>query len=167
MRGNFDNALKEILRVEGSLGVSKEQYEAWVGYRVSDAIMRRLNRPMVSTYYKCNFWEVTCCDRLPAGLDVCVMDLAICLDPKLASNAIQRVVGAHEDGIVGAKTLSLLEQLISAKKVRYVIQRYQDERRYLYSSLTDYSKSKAQWVARCDEIELIAMSMVNNSLKYA
>lgn len=172
MKGNFDACLKEILHHEGgfvnhprdpggmtNLGVTKDTYEAWIGYSVSEQIMRKLTPQLVTPLYKRRYWDAVRGDDLPVGLDLCVFDFAVNAGPARAARYLQRMIGAAQDGVIGSKTLSLLSQYIASKKELYAVLYYQDMRRDYYKSLQGYGTFGRGWDRRVNEVEVTASRM--------
>ena len=97
-KGNFDSCLKEVLLHEGcyvnhpkdpggrtNLGVTQRTYEAWIGYPVSEQIMRKLTVDHVKTLYKVKYWDAIHGDDLPTGVDLCVFDFGVNAGPSRAA----------------------------------------------------------------------------------
>jgi lysozyme family protein len=177
MRNNFEACLKEILIHEGgfvnhpqdpggmtNLGVTKSTYEDWIGYPVSEAIMRKLTPDLVKPLYKRKYWDVVHGDELPTGIDLCVFDFAVNAGPQRAARYLQRMVGAQEDGVIGAKTLSLLTQYVRARGTDYGVMEYQDRRRDYYKILKTFSTFGKGWIRRVKEIENVSLSMVRKKI---
>lgn len=173
MKSNFDACLKEILHHEGgfvnnprdpggmtNLGVTKEVYEAWIGYPVSESIMRKLTPQLVTPLYKRNYWNAVRGDDLPIGIDLCVFDFAVNAGPKRAVRYLQRMIGAEADGSFGPKTLSILSQYIGSKKEQFAVAYYQDLRRDYYKALPAYGSFGRGWDRRVNEVEATAIKMV-------
>ncbi len=82
MTGNFDNVLKFVLKDEGgfsndprdpggmtNLGVTRNNWEAFVGHPVDEAAMRALTPADVTPFYRRNYWDRVHGDDLPVGVD--------------------------------------------------------------------------------------------------
>ena len=172
MKGNFDPCLKELLIHEGgfsnhkddpggvtNLGVTKRVYEEWVGHPVSVDIMRRLNTDSVKALYKTRYWNALQCDALPIGLDLCVFDFGVNAGVKRSARYLQRLVGATADGVIGPKTLSLVQQLVKSDGPSAAIVKFQDMRRDYYKQLPTFKTFGKGWLRRVDEIEKAARAM--------
>lgn len=173
MKGNFDACLKEVLKHEGgfvnhpkdpggmtNLGVTKATYEDWVGHPVSEKIMRGLTVDHVKTLYKVKYWDAVKGDDLPLGLDLCVFDFAVNAGPNRAARYLQRMVGAKEDGQIGPRTLSLLEQHIKAEGRDRAVMQYQDARNDYYKLLKTFPTFGRGWTRRVREVEASAALML-------
>lgn len=179
-KGNFDACLKEVLLHEGgfvnhpkdpggmtNLGVTKATYESWVGYPVSEKIMRGLTVDHVKTLYKVKYWDVIRGDDLPIGLDLCVFDFAVNAGPSRAVRYIQSLVGAKQDGQIGPRTISLIAQMVKALGVVHCIARYQDDRRDYYRLLKTFPTFGKGWLRRVKEVEHTATGMIPKGLRNA
>lgn len=172
MRGNFDTALKEVLHHEGgfvnhpkdpggmtNLGVTKATYEAWIGHKVDERIMRSLTVDKVRALYKVRYWDTVRGDDLPSGLDLCVFDFAVNAGPNRAVRYLQRLIGAKEDGQIGPKTLSLLQQYVAEHGRVHAVSSYQDARRGYYKMLSTFATFGRGWLRRVDEVEKAALAL--------
>lgn len=172
-KGNFDACLKELLIHEGgyvdhpkdpggrtNLGVTQAVYEGWVGYSVSEKIMRGLTVDHVRTLYKVRYWNANRCDDLPLGIDLCVFDFGVNAGNNRAARYLQRMVGAKEDGEIGPRTLSLLDQMVKSLGAAHCVNRYQDMRRDYYRMLKTFPTFGKGWLRRVKEVEHTAITMI-------
>jgi len=177
-KGNFDSCLKEVLLHEGgysnhksdpggrtNLGVTQRTYEAWVGYPVSEKIMRGLTVDHVRALYKVKYWDKVRGDDLPLGLDLCVFDFGVNAGPARAIRYLQNMVGAKDDGVIGPRTLSLAEQMVKALGADHCVMRYQDARRDYYRLLKTFPTFGRGWLRRVKEVEHTAIAMIPKGLK--
>lgn len=172
MKGNFDPAFRELLAQEGgfsnnpqdpggmtNLGVTRAAYEAWIGYPVSERIMRELTPGKVRAFYKARFWDVVRGDDLPAGLDLCVFDFAVNAGPQRAVRYLQRLVGVPDDGVIGPKTLAAVAEKVKATDGVLMIDDYQDARRNYYRMLPTFATFGKGWLRRVTDVENTARSL--------
>ena len=177
-KGNFDACLKVILHHEGgysnhaadpggrtNLGVTQRTYEEWVGHPVTEAIMRGLNVSHVRALYKAKYWDKVHCEALPAGLDLCVFDFSVNAGTGRGAKFLQRLVGAGDDGIIGPRTLSLVEQTVRGRGVDHCIMAYQDARRDYYRRLNTFNTFGRGWLRRVAEVEDSAIKMIAPALR--
>lgn len=173
MRSNFDRCLAEVLIHEGgfvdhprdpggmtNLGVTKAVYEEWIGYPVTESVMRKLTVGNVKALYKQRYWDVVKCDDLPTGLDMCVFDFAVNAGPKRAARYLQLMVGGIADGDVGPKTLASVAEYVKKHGPATAILRYQDLRRAYYPRLDTYPTFGRGWMRRVDKVEQFAVQML-------
>lgn len=178
MKDNYDNCLKELLIHEGgfvnhpadpggmtNLGVTKATYEDWIGYPVTEKIMRGLTISHVKTLYKTRYWNPVKADELPAGLDLCVFDFGVNAGVNRAARYVQRMVGAEQDGQIGPKTLSLVSQMVKSLGANHVVMKYQDMRRDYYRQLPTFSTFGKGWLRRVKEVEATAINMIPKGMR--
>lgn len=172
MQCNFDFALREILKHEGgyvnhprdpggrtNLGVTQKVYEEWIGYPVSERIMRELTVAHVRTLYKVKYWDRVKGDDLPAGLDLCVFDFGVNAGPNRAKRYFQMLVGAKPDGVIGPRTMQALKDKRSSLGLDEMIRGYSDLRHQYYRKLRHFSTFGRGWTRRVDEVEQAALRM--------
>lgn len=172
-KGNFDACLKVILHHEGgyvnhpadpggrtNLGVTQRVYEEWVGHPVTEAIMRGLTVSHVRALYKAKYWDKVHCEALPAGLDLCVFDFSVNAGTGRGAKFLQRMIGAADDGVIGPRTLSLVDQTVRARGVDHCVMAYQDARRDYYRQLRTFATFGRGWLRRVAEVEDVAIKMI-------
>jgi lysozyme family protein len=124
MRENLASVLDHIGLSEGGLvdhpddpggrtnrGITTRTWHAWLrrqGRAICpvDGITREEARTILADQY----WHSVRGDDLPAGIDLAAADFAVNSGPATAAQHLQRLVGAHPDGIIGLQTLSLIER---------------------------------------------------------
>ena len=121
MKENFDKCLKMLLSHEGgfvnhpedpggitNLGVTKKVYDEWIGRESTEQEMRDLTPEDVGPIYKKNYWDRVKGDQLPSGVDWWAFDWAVHSGKSRPSKAIQRAVGATQDGAIGPAAKGLI-----------------------------------------------------------
>lgn len=119
MQASFEPALGHVLRVEGgfvdhpldpggatNLGITHATLARWRGRPVAPADVRALTRAEAAAIYRARFWKAVAADRLPAGVDLLVFDIAVASGPGRAARMLQQELGVAADGIVGPLTLA-------------------------------------------------------------
>ena len=162
MKENWEDCLSHILKSEGgyvnhpqdpggetNLGVTRRVWQDWVKREVADGEMRTLTPEMVAPLYKKKYWDAVKGDDLPSGLDLCVFDCAVNAGVSRAAKFLQRSVGAVEDGVLGPKTL----ELVNSKNVTALIADFCAQREMHYKSLPTFSTFGKGWMARLDRVE--------------
>ena len=165
---NFARALAATLKFEGgyvnhpadpggptNMGVTQATLSAWRGHRVSVADVRALARPEVAAIFRRNYWELTGCDHLPAGLDIAVFDYAVNSGVPRASRAVQAVVGVTVDGIVGTATINAAR----AMGAQAAVLALGGQRRGFLRQLRIFTTFGRGWLARVAAIESLALSL--------
>ena len=172
MRENFDKCLKMLLKHEGgfvnhpkdpggmtNLGVTKKVYEKWVGRDVTEQEMRDLSVEQVAPIYKKNYWDRCKCDDLPSGADWSVFDWAVNSGTGRASKAVQKICGAEPDGVIGPKTLALLDKIDN----ELIIEDMYKIRQNFYESLNTFDTFGKGWTRRNKETLETAKEMLDET----
>ena len=169
MEANFFKSLEMILKHEGgfvdhpkdpggmtNLGVTKAVYDKWIGRESSEAEMRALTQDDVAPIYKKKYWDRCKCDNLPSGADWSVFDWAVNSGTGRASKAMQKIVGAKQDGAIGPKTL----QMIANEKPEFLVERMYDQRQSFYEKLNTFESFGRGWTRRNKETKETALEMI-------
>lgn len=172
MTDAFPAALDELLTQEGgfendprdkggptNLGVTMAEWERYTGRPATEADLRALTPEKVAPLYRRDYWQACNCDKLPAGLALCVFDFAVNAGPGRAVRFLQRLVSAKQDGQCGAGTLGCLGSYLRLHGLPAAIQAYQDMRREYYRSLPTFRAFGRGWLRRCDEVQAMAEGM--------
>jgi lysozyme family protein len=106
----FDEAFEIVIGHEGGYvdhpndpggatkyGISRRSYP---GEDIAGMTLER-----AKAIYLRDFWGPAGCDAVPDALKFDLFDYAVNSGPKTAAKALQRIVGAHPDGIIGPRTL--------------------------------------------------------------
>jgi lysozyme family protein len=119
-----------------NLGVTKKTYDHHHGTDIEEEGMRNLTVEDVMPIYRTNYWERCRCQDLPSGVDWAVFDWAVNSGPGRAAKALQRAVGAFEDGAIGPQTL----MAVQASQPEEIINRMAVHRDSYYRSLSTFDK---------------------------
>lgn len=170
MKQNFDKCLTMLLKHEGgfvdhpkdpggmtNLGVTKAVYDKWIGRESTEAEMRGLTQDDVAPIYKKNYWDRCKCDQLPSGADWSVFDWAVNSGTGRASKAMQKIVGAKQDGAIGPKTL----QMIANEKAEFLVERMYDQRQSFYEKLNTFETFGRGWTRRNKETKETALELIH------
>jgi lysozyme family protein len=157
MKKNWDQCLAFLLKHEGgfvkhprdpggmtNLGVTKAVYEAWIQRPVSEQEMRSLSVSDVSPLYKTEYWDKLRGDELPSGVDWACFDWAVNSGVSRVARALQKEVGAAQDGVIGPKTT----QLVSKKPAKILVEDLYEQRQAFYESLKTFSTFGRGWTRR-------------------
>jgi lysozyme family protein len=168
MKENFDKCLGMLLAHEGgyvnhpsdpggmtNLGVTKRVYDEWIGRESTEQEMRDLTPEDVAPIYKKNYWDRVKGDHLPSGVDWCAFDWAVNSGSGRPAKAIQRAVGATQDGAIGNQTLGL----VAEKDPKFIIDYVYTVRQAFYEGLDDYKHFGRGWSRRNTETLHQAMEM--------
>ena len=169
MKENFDKCLEMLLSHEGgfvnhpddpggitNLGVTKKVYDEWIGRESTEQEMRDLTPEDVGPIYKKNYWDRIKGDLLPSGVDWCAFDWAVNSGKSRPSKAIQRAVGATQDGAIGPATIGLIMEKDPEEIINYVYGVRQD----FYKGLKTFETFGRGWTRRNKETLHQALEMV-------
>ena len=169
MKENFDKCLEMLLSHEGgfvnhpedpggitNLGVTKKVYDEWTGRESTEQEMRDLTPEDVGPIYKKNYWDRIKGDSLPSGVDWCAFDWCVNSGKSRPSKAIQRAVGATQDGAIGPATIGLIMEKDPEEIINYVYGVRQD----FYKSLKTFETFGRGWTRRNKETLHQALEMV-------
>lgn len=167
----FDRCLKAVLKHEGgyvdhprdpggatNLGITLGTAKAYrldvdLDGDVDKNDVRLLTPETAAPVYKDGYWLKCQCDKLPAGVDYMVFDLAVNSGTNRAIRYLQRAVGAAEDGKLGPKTLLL----VNGRDAADIIRRLSDLREAFYRSLSTFSTFGKGWIRRLNDVENTAL----------
>jgi len=169
MKENFDKCLKMLLSHEGgfvnhpedpggitNLGVTKKVYDEWIGRESTEQEMRDLTPEDVGPIYKKNYWDRIKGDSLPSGLDWACFDWCVNSGSGRPAKAVQRAVGATQDGAIGPATIGLIME----KDPKFIIEYVHDVRQDFYKSLKTFETFGRGWTRRNKETLHQALEML-------
>ena len=169
MKENFDKCLEMLLSHEGgfvnhpedpggitNLGVTKKVYDEWTGSESTEQEMRDLTPEDVAPIYKKNYWDRVKGDSLPSGLDWACFDWAVNSGSGRPAKAVQRAVGATQDGAIGPQTIGLIMEKDTEEIINYVYGVRQD----FYKSLKTFETFGRGWTRRNKETLHQALEMI-------
>ena len=168
MKENFNKCLAMLLEHEGgyvndsrdrggmtNFGVTKRVYDDWIGRESTEQEMRDLTPDDVAPIYKKNYWDRVKGDQLPSGVDWCAFDWAVNSGSGRPAKAVQRAVGATQDGAIGNQTLGL----VAERDPQFIIDYVYTVRHAFYEGLDDYKHFGRGWSRRNTETLHQAMAM--------
>ena len=169
MKKNFDKCFEMLLAHEGgfvnhpddpggatNLGVTKRTLQNYLGRHVSMDEMRNLTPEDVKPIYRLNYADAVCFDDLPAGLDWAMLDWAVNSGSGRAAKALQKIVGAKQDGAIGPKTL----QAVANYETEETIGKLHDSRQKFYEGLSHFKTFGRGWTRRNKETLKAAIEML-------
>jgi len=170
MNQNFEKCMEMLLVHEGgfvdgnkigdpggltNMGVTKKTYDHHHGTDIDEEGMRNLTVEDVMPIYRTNYWERCRCQDLPSGVDWAVFDWAVNSGPGRAIKALQRAVGALEDGAIGPHTMMCVKD----NKPSEIINRMSVYRDSFYRELSTFDTFGRGWLRRNDETREQALEM--------
>ena len=120
--------------------------------------MKKLTPEDVAPIYLKNYWEKARCDFLPSGIDYIVFDWAVNSGVSRSSKGLQKCCGAEPDGVIGPKTLALLE----GQNKRYMVEKFKQVRQDFYKSLDTFDTFGNGWTNRNNDVTEVALEMVDD-----
>ena len=138
-----------------NLGVTKKTYDNYYNSDIDEEGMKQLTKADVEPIYKDLYWLKCHCQELPSGVDWAVFDYAVNAGPSRAAKALQRAVGALEDGIIGPQTLALVKQ----ENRIDIIDEIAEYREDFYRSLSTFDTFGRGWIRRNEETKDQAVKM--------
>lgn len=171
MKQNFQAALAHVLISEGgfvhhkldpggmtNLGCTKKVWEEYCGHEVDEKAMRALTPADVAPLYKRKYWDKIQGDELPDGVDYAVFDCAINSGPGRAAKFLQSCIGVEPDGGIGPKTLAAVKAIVPSD----LVQDYSKRRLSFMMDLPTWGTFGKGWTRRVNEVEQVALKMVEN-----
>jgi lysozyme family protein len=168
MKENFDTCFELVLKHEGgfvnnpkdpggmtNLGVTKANWERYLGREVSEAEMRALTPEVVKPFYKSMYWDKIKGDQLPSGVDYAAYDLAVNSGVGRAAKYLQEIAGVPADGVIGPKSL----EAILACDPEQTIDAFCDMRMDFLKGLGTFETFGKGWTIRVAEVKSKATSM--------
>lgn len=165
----FTDCLPRVLADEGgfvndpadpggatNLGVTLGTLSHWLGHPATIADVRALTPASVAPIYEASYWRAAACDRLPAGLDYMVFDLAVNSGPGRAAHFLQEVVGVPQDGSIGQHTLDA----VAARPTDDLIHALSARRETFYRAQGTFPRFGAGWLNRLGRVTAAALGDV-------
>ena len=171
MENNFNECLEKVLGHEGgyvnhpddpggetNLGVTKRVYSNWTSENdlaVKD--MKDITVDDVSPIYKLSYWQKAKCDQLPIGVDYVIFDMSVNHGVSRAAKFLQGVVGAEKDGIIGSKTLAMVNDMDKSDMIEALCL----EREDFYRNLNTFSTFGKGWLNRNSGVKSASLEMAS------
>jgi len=170
MKQSWDRIFEWIIKHEGgfvdhpddpggmtNLGVTRKVWADWIKRDATEADMRSLTKDDVKPLYKKWYFDKVRGDDLPAGVDWCVVDVAVNSGPSRAAKMLQKCVAAKQDGAIGPMTLKAVADENSEKLVGQM----HEVRQKFYDDLGKPMFIKG-WTRRNDETRDQALDMLGD-----
>lgn len=170
MEASFFKSLDMVLHHEGGFvdhpddpggatnkGITHKTYADFLDRPLEDVNeLKNIPEEHVQKIYKSGYWDAVRADELPAGVDFCIFDWAVNSGPRRAAKALQKAVGATEDGAIGPMTLAAVE----AADATQIVEDVTKEREAFYKSLRTFDTFGKGWLRRNKETRDFALEMV-------
>jgi len=171
-KGTFAKAMPHVFSEEGgyvdhpkdpggatNMGITLATLSAWEGGKVSKAEVKALTKSKATDIYRENYWNKVAGDDLPAGVDYAVLDFAIHSGPARAVKMLQKVVGADQDGVIGAKTLAAVRKMAADR----IINELCDARLAWLKGLGTFATFGKGWTSRVSRVRSRALAFSRDS----
>jgi lysozyme family protein len=163
MDRNFSRSLAAVLVYEGGkVDHPKDpggRTNQGVIQRVYDAFRRRKKVPVRDVYdmadaerdeiYRNQYWDAVRGDELPDGVDFVVFDGGVNSGPKQSIKWLQRALGVTADGVIGAVTMSAIED---CGDYDALVARILDRREAFLRSLKTFPTFGKGWMSRLNQV---------------
>ncbi|RSB65937.1 hypothetical protein EFD55_25860 [Rhizobium pisi] len=115
----------------------------------------RLTIAEVTPIYERNYWRPLGAEALPSGLDLVTFDFGVNSGTVRAAKALQAVVGATIDGVIGSDTL----KKAAASDVKQAIQSLCARRLGFLQGLKTWATFRGGWSKRVADVEARGVAM--------
>lgn len=150
------NKLKDGRPGSTMLGCTQQNWENFIGKKVTHDEMRRLTKEDVKPLYKKNYWDAVMGDVLCAGLDYAAFDFAINAGPTASRKLIQKSLSINSDGVFGPMTLKAIKDSNGAD----LIEKFSKEKESHYRSLSDFNIYGKGWLKRVADVKTTATQLM-------
>lgn len=168
MKENWDNCFAMVLKHEGNfvnhpkdpggmtnLGVTRTNWELYLGRKVTEDEMRALTPDVVKPFYKKNYWDKIKGDDLPSGVDYAAYDLAVNSGTGRAAKYLQQIAGVTADGVIGPKSLEAIKSCDPEETVDAIC----DMRMDFLKGLNTFETFGKGWSIRVSDVKAKATDM--------
>jgi len=125
---------------ETKYGISKRAYP--------DLDIENLTREEADAIYERDYWRKPKFHKLPAKVAIAAFDFGVNSGHKRAVKYLQRIVGAHDDGMLGPKTLAKVDsfkELITNWEAELVLM-YLEERKKFVKRIVENNPSQKRFL---------------------
>ena len=136
---------------ETKYGISKRAYP--------NLDIKNLTEKQAVGIYMRDYWERLKAGKIPAGLDLCVMDTAVNSGVSRAVKWLQQLVGSVPDGVIGPKTLAAVQEQYE-QDPKELINAYMDHRLGFLQSLKTWDTFGKGWSRRVEKTREYALKQV-------
>lgn len=168
MDRNFDIWLKAVLKSEGGWsdnpadpggptmkGVTLANFRKYVKADATKADLKKITDAQLAVVYRRFYWDAVLAAQLPDGVDFATADFAVNSGPSRAAKALQKVVGAVQDGRIGPATLKAVEKMGAVDVVNALC----DERMRFLKGLSTFKTFGRGWTSRVSSVRTTALGL--------
>lgn len=142
----FTRAMRHVFQWEGGFGDVQGDPGGRTKFGISEQAHPNINiedltEDRALQIYKNQYWEGIRGDDLPDNVAMSMMDFGVNAGVGRASRALQSIVGAERDGIIGPKTLAKVQEFVQNNGERALTKAVNGYRRGYYEGLTTADKA--------------------------
>jgi lysozyme family protein len=165
MQIGFDEIVKLILKHEGgyinhkkdpggetNFGISKRAYP--------DVDIKNLTEEEAAAIYRADYWNKIKGDLLPVPIGILILDWAVNSGVSRAVKALQTVVNADADGVLGSRTVAAVVEAYNASP-KDVCNAYTHVRQQFVRNILTYNTFGKGWERRIKETHDYAMEHID------
>lgn len=167
MRKNFPAVLDLLHESEGGYvnhprdpgghtnrGVTLRTFQDVYGSDQTVSDLKNITQRQVESVYYQRYWKPTGGNVLASGLDYCVFDYGVNSGPRRAVKALQRIVGAKEDGQFGPNTAKATYSYLTSHTAAELIDAICDQRMAFLQRLAHWETFKRGWTKRVARVRM-------------
>lgn len=185
-KNRFDECVDIVFRFEGGYSDYAEDRGGKTKYGITESTMLLAYKKGIVLYkniydltledakkiYQVEYWDRCRCDEIPAPIDLCVFDASVNCGVSASGKFLQTALNIYLelrgnntmlkiDGIIGEKTIKVIESISSISHAQFVCSRVNDERIAYYLDVCKRNKSQmaflSGWIRRVLELEKICL----------
>lgn len=165
---DFKKVLNQTLEFEGGYtvdhagptnrGIRQDMYDSYAKQnKLPSKSVKDLKYGEVKDFYKKNYWENPKINLLPREISASVFDYGVNAGQGRAIMAVQSIVGAKPDGVIGPKTIKAINKYVETNGVDTLHKQILDNRVEHYNNLVKsdpnkYARYLSGWLTRVNKI---------------
>jgi lysozyme family protein len=174
MQHNFERSVRLVLQSEGgyvdhprdpggatNFGITLVTLSQWRGKPCTKADVKNLSVAEAKQIYRAKYWSTISADELPIAIDYAVFDYAVNSGPSRSAKALQFLVGATPDGVIGPKTLEAVNRYVERVGTQLTVQQLCDRRLSWLRTLPTWATFGRGWKNRVDKVRAEAIAMLS------
>jgi lysozyme family protein len=138
-----------------NLGITQHALEYFRDHPVTKDDVKALKLDEAAKIYRQNYWNSVCCDQMPAGIDMCLFDLAVNSGYLKTIKILQAALGIYVNGILTEQTLSMAQKADPHLLISAICQR----RLSFLQRLATFATFGRGWSARVVALEREAKNL--------
>lgn len=131
-----------------------------IAQNATKKVVRDMNLEDAMVHYYNNYWLFSNCNLMPLKLALIHFDGCVNHGVKQASKFLQRALGVEDDGVVGARTLDMINSL-DDRQIVEVIDSIAEQRNDFYRRIVERKPTQQKflkgWLKRINEVHQYAV----------